>query len=192
MGMLDFKEIKTIRITDVVGRYGIALKFKGEWACGVCPLPTHKPGDKGRNFTVNVSQNYWRCFSETCNANNGGKRGGDVINFVALMEKCREREAAQKLADWYLAGQTKTAPRMEKRSDSPQREHPKDYQNDNPRSDSVKYMQEIDLWFDLLMRRAEKEDDAAYLKRVRNGVKAQLIRSYKSGQRVAAGLPAEP
>src|ERR1019366_2262100 len=111
--MLDFKEIKQIRITDVLGRYHVALKFKGQWATCICPLPTHKAGDKGRNFSVNVAQNYWRCFSESCNANNGGKKGGDVINLVALLENCRESEAAQKLATWY--GIEKAAPRIEKR-----------------------------------------------------------------------------
>jgi hypothetical protein len=40
------------------------LRFKGEWASAPCPLPTHKAGDKGRNFTINLPQNYWRCFSE--------------------------------------------------------------------------------------------------------------------------------
>ena len=30
--MLDFREIKQIRITDVLGRYHVALKFKGQWA----------------------------------------------------------------------------------------------------------------------------------------------------------------
>src|ERR1019366_10708476 len=93
-------------------RYHVALKFKGQWATCICPLPTHKAGDKGRNFSVNVAQNYWRCFSESCNANNGGKRGGDVINFVALMENCREKDAAQKLSDWYNIGQSKTPQRM--------------------------------------------------------------------------------
>src|SRR5450631_4326691 len=93
--MLNFEEVEKTKLTDVLGRYGIRLRFKGEWASAPCPLPTHKAGDKGRNFTINLGQNYWRCFSESCNQNNEGRKGGDIINFVALMENCRERDAAQ-------------------------------------------------------------------------------------------------
>jgi len=96
--MLDFAELKKIRITDVVARYGIRLQFKGEWTSAPCPLPTHKAGDKSKSFTINLPLNYWRCFSASCNEKNEGRKGGDVINFVALMENCRERDAALKLA----------------------------------------------------------------------------------------------
>lgn len=99
--MLNFQLIKEIKLTDVMARYKIALRFRGEYAVCACPLPTHKRGDTGKSFSIHLAGNYWRCFSDSCNANNGGKRGGDVINFVALMEGCREKDAAQKLADWY-------------------------------------------------------------------------------------------
>ena len=99
--MLDFAEIKKIKIIEVAARYGVRLKYRGDWGSGPCPLPTHRKDDRGRNFTVNVRENYWRCFSQSCNDNNEGRKGGDVINFVALMENCREKEAAQKLAEWY-------------------------------------------------------------------------------------------
>jgi CHC2 zinc finger len=110
--MLNFAELKRIRIVDVVGRYAIRLRFKGEWASTPCPLPTHKAGDRGRSFTINLTQNYWRCFSASCNEKNEGRKGGDVINFVALMENCRERDAAQKLAEWYGV-ETKNRPHIE-------------------------------------------------------------------------------
>jgi hypothetical protein len=111
--VLDFAEVKKIKLTDVAGRYAIKLRYRGEWASAPCPLPTHKAGDRGRNFTINLAQNYWRCFSESCNEKNGGKKGGDCINFVALMENCRERDAAQKLADWYgLNGEVQKASKV--------------------------------------------------------------------------------
>ena len=78
--MLDFSELKKIRIPEVLSRYGVSLRYRGEWASAPCPLPTHKTGDKARTFTVNLQQNYWRCFSESCNEKNGGRKGGDVIN----------------------------------------------------------------------------------------------------------------
>ena len=65
-----------------------------------CPLPSHKPNDKDKNFSMNVEQNYWRCFSDSCNAANGGKRDGDVINLVALLENCTNWQAPQKIAEW--------------------------------------------------------------------------------------------
>ena len=183
--MIDFREIKQIRITDVLGRYHVALKFKGDWATAVCPLPTHKAGDKGRNFSVNVAGNYWRCFSESCNANNGGKKGGDVINLVALLENCRESEAAQKLATWY--GIEKAAPRIEKRrtkDDSAEPTSAKEHSDHNPPSDSVKvgYMQAVGLWFDTFIIRRSDETDEAYFKRVKKGVMSQLHRSYLNGR----------
>lgn len=106
--MLDFNRIKEIKLRDVLARYKIALRFKGEYAACACPLPTHKQGDNAKSFSINLAGNYWRCFSDSCNANNGGKRGGDVINFVALMEGCREKDAAQKLADWYGVAESNT------------------------------------------------------------------------------------
>jgi hypothetical protein len=37
-------------------------------------LPAHKQGDRAKSFSINVRDNYWRCFSASCNENNGGKR----------------------------------------------------------------------------------------------------------------------
>jgi len=44
------------------------------------------------------------------------------------------------------------------------------------------FMQEIDAWFDGLIRRGD-ESDADYWHRIRNGVKAKLIESFKNGQK---------
>lgn len=48
--MLDFNRIKEIKLTDVLARYKIALRFKGEYAACACPLPTHKQGDNAKSF----------------------------------------------------------------------------------------------------------------------------------------------
>jgi DNA primase len=105
---LDFARIKEIKLVDIMGRYGITLRFKGEYAAAICPLSTHKEGDTSKSFSINLVGNYWRCFSESCNANNGGKKGGDVINFVALKEGISQLEAAKKLAAWYGIADAKT------------------------------------------------------------------------------------
>ena len=183
--MLDFEAIKQIPVADVAAvHYHLHLVSKGEYANCACPLPTHKQGDRAKSFSINVRDNYWRCFSASCNENNGGKKGGDVINFVALMERCREKDAAEKLADWYGLNGNKAAPLIERRPEVPHIEtHRKDSPDHNPSSDSVKYMQEVDAWFDGLMKRGESEDEAAYWKRFRNGVKSKLIESYKNGKK---------
>jgi len=107
--MLNFEAIKKISVADVAtGRYHLQLAHKGDYATCTCPLPTHKQGDRSRCFSINLKGNYWRCFSETCNANNGGKRGGDAINFVALMEGCGPKDAAERLSGWYSVGQVRT------------------------------------------------------------------------------------
>lgn len=214
---LDFERIKAIPISDVVvGHYRIPLKFNGAWGSAACPLPTHKPGEKDKTFAVNAERNYWLCHSDSCNEKSGGKKGGDCINFVALMERCSEYDAAKKLADWFhiessngsngnnragiaqTAAQNKNGSHRESRpadastrETSPQKDHP----DHNPSRDTVKqtprYMETIDKWFDELMQRGDQEDDAVYLKRVRNGVKAKLIESYRNGKRVAQGLAPE-
>ncbi len=195
--MINFEAIKHgVKITDVCARYGIQLRFRGEWASAKCPLPMHKEGDKDKTFQVNIAGNFWKCWSETCNAKNGGKRGGDVINFVAVMEGCRERDAAQKLADWYGVQSAKfVSPRPEDvhKQKAPQRmaegskEKPKtqmqsSIQNGSTLGDSVKYMASIDLWYDEASIRLPDESDEDYRKRFLKGLKAKLIESYRAGK----------
>jgi hypothetical protein len=182
--MLSFEEVKKIRMVDVVGRYGIRLRFKGEWATAPCPLPSHTAGDKGRNFTINLGHNYWRCFSASCNQKNEGRRGGDVINFVALMENCRERDAAQKLAGWYGLTENKTAPHIEARPEESKTQTPhKDSPDHTKPCDSGKgYIKSVDSWFDELFELSEEMKANEYWKKCRNGTKAKLIESYKNGK----------
>src|ERR1017187_8689221 len=106
---LDFTRLKAIPISDVVGKYGIQLRFRGEWGSAICPLPSHKKGEKEKTFSVNTLQNYWKCFSASCNESAGCK-GGDTINFVALMDGSTQLAAAKKLAEWFNIGETKSAP----------------------------------------------------------------------------------
>ncbi|MGD0796086.1 MAG: CHC2 zinc finger domain-containing protein [Acidobacteriaceae bacterium] len=184
--MLDFEAIKRIPIVEVaVGHYHLPLRFRGDYANATCPLPTHRQGDKAKAFSINLPGNYWRCFSDSCNAGNGGKRGGDVINFVAAMEKCREKDAAEKLASWFGVGKEKAAPRMEARPVST-KQHQKTYPEPSTGSDSVKYMQEIDAWFDILFRRGQEETDLEYWKRCRNEVKSKLVESFRNGKKSLA------
>jgi hypothetical protein len=180
--MLDFQRIKEIKLTDVLARYKIPLRFRSDYAVCACPLPIHKPNDTSKSFSVNLRQNYWRCFSESCNENNSGKRGGDVINFVALMEGCRERDAAQKLADWFGVRETKTPTHIEqgRRTTQPQQNA---IENPSNSSDSVKYMASIDLWLEASIGPHEGEPEDEYWKRLRKSFKSKLVESYRAGQK---------
>lgn len=180
--MLDFAALKQIPLTTVCAKYGIALTFGGKYAKAKCPLPTHKPGDKDKNFNINLEGNYWKCWSGSCNEKAGAK-GGDVINFVAVMENCSQHEAAKKLVGWFPQTE-KPAPHIEKRAPEKSPKGPqKDSSDDTSSSDSVKgYMAKIDAWFDELSIRAIDEDDAAYRKRLLNAIKEELIRSYRRGK----------
>lgn len=178
---LDFEEIKKIRIVEICGRFGIALRYRGDFATAVCKLSTHKPGDKSRTFSVNVRENYWRCFSDSCNAKNQGRKGGDVINLVALLEKCSEYQAAEKLATWYgMNGNGKPPAQVGSSATAVPRTPSEDSttgQNGKPQ----RFMQTIDAWFDALIVRGDQEDEDVYWKRVRNGIKAKLMENWRNG-----------
>jgi hypothetical protein len=173
---LDFEAIKKIPIPQVLSRFGIRLRYRGEYGMVQCPLPTHKEKDKARTFSVNVRENYWRCFSDSCNAKNQGRKGGDVINLVALLENCSEYQAAEKLATWY--GLNGNAPREAERPEFTTRpSHPS-----TPAGEvKPRYMEAIDAWFDELVKRGEKETDEVFWKRVRNGVKSKLLENWRNG-----------
>lgn len=184
---LDFTAIKAIPIADVLRRYNISLHMKGQWGSACCPLPTHKEGDKSKSFTVNIQGNFWRCFSESCNANNGGKRGGDAINFVALMDGISQLDAAKKLAEMFHIGQIKTASHIEKPSVAPiEKPHAKDSLDNTSSNSGVKYMQEVEAWFHTLIVRGDQENDVDYWARILKAVKTRLVESYRSGQRSKA------
>lgn len=189
--MLDFKALKEIRLTDVCARYGIPLTFAGKYAKAKCPLPTHKAGDRDKNFNINLEGNFWKCWSGSCNEKAGGK-GGDVINFVALMENCSQHDAAKKLADWFHVPETsKAASRREKRPDekAPIEQSQRTIRNSKSPSGEVKgYMEDVDAWFDEMIARGDQEDDEQYSHRIRNAVKSRLVQSFRNGKRVAQGL----
>ena len=210
---VDFARIKEVPIADVVGRYNIPLRYRGEWGAALCPLPSHKQREKEKTFSVNTQKNYWKCFSQSCNEQAGCK-GGDTINFVALMDGSTQLAAAKKLAGWFgisddkkaavPAGtnptrnaavvipqnystpstQTKTASHMEKPSEV--KPSAKCYKDISTSADTVKYMASIDAWFDETVVRLPAETDEDYRKRFLKGLKKMLLESYRSGQKSKA------
>jgi len=85
---VDFTAIKqSIELAAVLRHYQVALRRSGrDQYRGLCPI--HR-GEGRDAFHANLSRNLFHCFS--CGA------GGTVLDFVAAMEPCSLREAAQKL-----------------------------------------------------------------------------------------------
>jgi len=50
---------------------------------------------------VNTEKNAWACHSESCVAQRGGRIGGNVLDFIAWMERCSIRDAAVRLREWF-------------------------------------------------------------------------------------------
>ncbi len=100
---VDFKAIKaTVSVEEVAGRFGVSLKrSNGSHERGKCPLPTHPAGDDAKSFSINTAKQVWICHSTACAKGRRGKKGGDVIEMVAVMESCSLRDAGLKLASWY-------------------------------------------------------------------------------------------
>lgn len=73
----------SVRIEDEVRRYGVALAGHGKRLEGHCPLPGHE--DDTPSFNVYTQTQRFHCF--------GCDNGGDVLDFVQLMEGCSLLEA---------------------------------------------------------------------------------------------------
>jgi DNA primase len=88
---VDFKAIKAaVSMAAVLERYQVrGLKKQGDELRGRCPIHN----GEGDAFHVNVNKNAFQCFS--CQAK------GNVLDFVAAMEKCSVRDAGLKLQDWF-------------------------------------------------------------------------------------------
>ncbi|MCE5306069.1 MAG: CHC2 zinc finger domain-containing protein, partial [Acidobacteriales bacterium] len=101
---VDFRQLKeSVLIEAVLAHYGIRLRRVGETSLrGPCPLPTHTSERSRESFNVNTVKNVWACYSASCICARSAKIGGDVLNLVALMDKCSVRDAAIKLQTWFL------------------------------------------------------------------------------------------
>jgi hypothetical protein len=87
----------------VLANYGVRLhRLDSEYLRGRCPLPTHTSRNSRDSFIVNIRKNAWACHSASCVTARGGQLGGNVLDFIAAMERCAIREAALKLKDGFL------------------------------------------------------------------------------------------
>jgi DNA primase len=99
---VDFKLIKEhTSIEAVLGRYNVQLRKVNKHSLrGKCPLPTHSSKESSESFCVQLEKKIWSCQSDSCVKARSGKKGGNVLDLVAVMESCSIRDAALKLRDW--------------------------------------------------------------------------------------------
>lgn len=101
---IDFRTIKeSVSIEAVLKHYEIRkLRPVNQHTLrGHCPLPTHSSESSKESFSVQTNKNIWACQSNSCAATRQGKRGGNVLDLVSIMEQCSIREAAVKLDTWF-------------------------------------------------------------------------------------------
>lgn len=120
---VDFRAVKeAVSMQMVLDHYRVQLrKVNATTLRGKCPLPTHSSKKDAGTFAANTEKNVWACQSDSCVKARGGRKGGNVLDFVAVMESCTVRDAALKLAEWFgitspVPGAT---PKEPPKSDSP-------------------------------------------------------------------------
>jgi len=104
---VDFKKLKqAVAIAAVLERYNVTVRKAGNTQLVAdCPLPTHTSKESKGSFKVNTERNVWCCQSASCVEKYSpallGKRGGDCIDFVSIMESTDIPGAAKKLLEWF-------------------------------------------------------------------------------------------
>jgi DNA primase len=106
MDWVSFDEIKkTVTLQMAIERYGIPLRrVNANTLRGKCPLPSHGSETSKESFTATLTKGVggaWACQSQSC-IKSRGRVGGNVLDFVAAMERCSVRDAAIKLQMWFL------------------------------------------------------------------------------------------
>lgn len=111
---LDYDAIKQIPIRSVLHRYGIEANGRNL----KCPLPTHTSQKVETSFSI--KDNFWVCWSPSCQSNREGKKGGDVIHFVMAKESVDRATAGRMLAEWFaIPGNQNSPPKAEHKSSKP-------------------------------------------------------------------------
>jgi DNA primase len=106
MDWVSFDEIKkVVTLQMAIEHYGIPLRHVNATTLrGKCPLPSHGSESSKESFTATLTKGIggaWACQSQSC-IKARGRVGGNVLDFVAAMEKCSIRDAAIKLQMWFL------------------------------------------------------------------------------------------
>lgn len=98
MSRIDFRKVRLIPIGSVLSHYGVEFTRREKvLVVKQCPLPSHRSKEVG-TFKVGIEDNLWTCHSSSCREAADSK-GGDVVDFMCLMENLNPLEAAKKLAE---------------------------------------------------------------------------------------------
>jgi DNA primase len=94
-GWVDFSAVKhSVSLETVLRYYPVpGLRKCRHQLVGRCPI---HGGQRDDSFRASRSQNIFHCFA--C------QTSGNVLNFVAAMEKCSIRQAALRLQEWFSIG----------------------------------------------------------------------------------------
>src|SRR6185436_4659729 len=113
---VDFKEIKQrVSMEAVLGHYNVTLRRVNQHSLrGHCPLPSHSSDRSKESFIVQTEKNIWTCQSSSCVAGRNGKKGGNVLDFVAIMAHSSIRDAALQLRQLFLLSPNPAGARIEK------------------------------------------------------------------------------
>ncbi len=108
---VDFKAVKQgVSMEMALAYYGVMLRrINRSYLRGRCPLPSHTSKSSSHSFIVNTDKNAWVCHSDSCVGSRGGRSGGNVLDFVAALERCSVRDAALKLQEWFALTAVPTA-----------------------------------------------------------------------------------
>ncbi|MBA7490567.1 DNA primase [subsurface metagenome] len=120
-GWVDFKKIKEkVSMEDILGHYGLlkGLKRKENELVGFCPIHDGRRQKKGC-FCANTAKNMWHCFS--CGA------GGNVLDFVSLMESVDIRQAGLLIQKWFgiVSGEDRKLAKEKEEVERPKRKKKK-------------------------------------------------------------------
>src|SRR5215470_15941148 len=88
--LVDFKAVKTaVSMEMALSHYGVDFRRVNKVNLrGHCPLPSHSSETSKETFGVNTSKNAWACQWQSCVGAREGRVGGNVLDFVAVMEGC--------------------------------------------------------------------------------------------------------
>lgn len=83
----------TVTMEQILTHYGFRDHFSRDGNRLIGPCPLHRKST-GTEFHVNMSNNVWNC-SGDC------KHGGNVLDFVAILENITLDAAAIRIAEWF-------------------------------------------------------------------------------------------
>jgi hypothetical protein len=204
---VDFKKIKSlVPLMAVLERYDVHTRQNSNSQLSAdCPLPSHTSKNSRGSFKVNVDANVWCCKSESCSSAYAeklfGKKGGDVIDLVRLMEGCDILNAAKKLLEWFPETGTQKAPEKSG-AQAVESVAPKAQFNRTPTRTNgnghkplgtlpehmvkeLPFMQQIEVWWAGVIRLKDNESDLDYHKRVLGSVKQKVLESFRNGKLAA-------